>query len=229
MQKRKTQFILERERTKANFEEQLLKAEVEITDQNLKNISWELHDNIGQLLSVVSMEAKMLMQKEKLSGSDLEDVVSILGQIIAQVRGLSKTLNSDMVQKLGLKEALMNEFERLERIGLLKTSLEFSKDIIIDSKKEIVIFRMLQEFISNVLKHAQASELIVKVLRDKEKVLIQARDNGIGFDMDTVKGNNGLLNLESRSKLIDAEFVLDSNIGEGTVMELIFDNKNFVL
>jgi signal transduction histidine kinase len=225
LQKKKVQFILEKERAKANYEEQLMIAEVEITDQNLKNISWELHDNIGQLLSVASMEAKMLMQKETLTGSQLEDVVNVLGQSIAQVRGLSKTLNSDMIQKLGLRDALIDEFERLERIGLLKTPLEFCKDIIIGSKKEIVIFRMLQEFISNVLKHAQASELIVKVLRDKDMVVIQVKDNGIGFDKETVKGNNGLLNLESRSKLIEAEFMLDSNIGEGTVMELIFDNK----
>ena len=84
---------------------------------------------------------------------------------------------------------------------------------------------MLQEFISNVLKHAQASELVVKVLRDNKKVLIQAIDNGIGFDKASVKINNGLLNLESRSKLIDAEYTLDSKIGEGTVMELIFDNE----
>ena len=68
MQKKKIQFILERERAKANSEEQLLKTEVEITDQNLKNISWELHDNVGQLLSVASMEAKMLKNQEDLKG-----------------------------------------------------------------------------------------------------------------------------------------------------------------
>lgn len=225
MQKKKTKFILERERAKANFEEQLLKTEVEITDQNLKNISWELHDNVGQLLSVASMEAKMLMQKESVKGKELEDVVNVLGQSIAQIRGLSKTLNSDMIQKLGLKEALENEFDRLERIGLLKTKLEFSKGLVIDKKKEIIIFRMLQEFISNVLKHAQATELIVKVNESEGKVFVYAQDNGIGFDKETVVTNNGLLNLESRAKLIEAELTLDSTIGKGTKMKLIFDNK----
>lgn len=225
MQKKKIQFILEKERAKANFEEQLLKTEVEITDQNLKNISWELHDNVGQLLSVASMEAKMLMHKESLSGSELEEVVNVLGQSISQIRGLSKTLNSDMIQKLGLKDALVNEFDRLERIGLLQTSLQFNNDIIIDKKKEIIIFRMLQEFISNVLKHAQASELTISVLEKESKVMIRASDNGVGFDKNTVEANNGLLNLESRAKLIDADLSLDSKIGEGTIMELIFDNE----
>ena len=142
MQKKKTQFILDRERAKASFEEQLLRTEVEITDQNLKNISWELHDNIGQLLSVASMEAKMLQQKENLWGHELEDIVNLLGQSIVQIRGLSKTLNSEMIQKLGLKDALVNEFDRLERIGLLKTTLQFNGHVTIEKKKEIIIFRM---------------------------------------------------------------------------------------
>jgi hypothetical protein len=229
LKKKKVQFLYEKELAKVNFEEQLLKTEVEITEQNLKNISWELHDNIGQLLSVASMEIKMLKHRESIKGHELDDVVDIIGQSIAQIRGLSKTLNSDMFQKLGLRDALKNEFERLDRIGLLKTTLEFNEDIIIDKKKEIVIFRMLQEFISNVLKHAQASELIVKIKRDNDKVLIHAKDNGIGFDQNSVKSNNGLLNLESRSKLIDAELKLYSTIGEGTAMELSFDSKNFML
>ena len=224
-QKKKVQYILDRERIKANFEAQLLKTEVEITDQNLKNISWELHDNVGQLLSVASMEAKMLMHKKTLSGSELEEVVNVIGQSISQVRGLSKTLNSEMIQKLGLKDALVNEFDRLERIGLLKTSLQFNDDIIIDKKKEIIIFRMLQEFISNVLKHAQASDLTISVNENNGKVIIQASDNGVGFDKQTVEANNGLLNLESRAKLIEADLTLDSKIGEGTTMELIFDNE----
>jgi signal transduction histidine kinase len=227
MQKKKTQFILDRERARANFEEQLLKTEVEITDQNLKNISWELHDNIGQLLSVASMEAKMHMQKETLSGNELKDVVNVLGQTISQVRGLSKTLNSDMIQKLGLKKALENEFDRLERIGLLKTKLEFNDSINIDKKQEIIIFRMLQEFISNVLKHAQASELIISVTEKTGKVYIIASDNGIGFEIEKVEGNNGLLNLESRAKLIGAVFSLESKPGEGTKMKLIIANEIF--
>ncbi len=225
VQKKKMQFIHEKEKARANFEEQLLRTEVEITDQNLKNISWELHDNVGQLLSVASMEAKMLMQKNTLSGDDLEEVVNVLGQSIAQVRGLSKTLNSEMIQKLGLKEALENEFGRLERIGLIKTTLQFNDVIIRDKKKEIIIFRMLQEFISNVIKHAQASELNISVSKKDGQIHILATDNGVGFDRENVEGNNGLLNLESRAKLIEADLKLDSKIGEGTTMKLIFDNE----
>jgi len=225
MQKKKIQYILDKERAKANFEEQLLRTEVEITDQNLKNISWELHDNIGQLLSVASMEAKMLMQKDTLTGDQLEDVVNVIGQSIAQIRGLSKTLNSDMIQKLGLKDALENEFDRLERIGLLKTTLEFNENLIINKKKEIIIFRMLQEFISNVLKHAQASELKISLSELNGQVKIIASDDGVGFDTENIEANNGLLNLESRAKLIEADLIIDSKIGVGTTMELIFDNK----
>ena len=224
-QKRKTQFILDREREKAKFEEQLLKTEVEITEQNLKNISWELHDNIGQLLSVASMEVKMLIQKDQVDGNQLKEVAYVLGQSIEQVRGLSKTLNSEMIQKLGLKEALENEIDRLDRIGLIQTDLKFDEEIELDKRIEIVIFRMLQEFISNVLKHAQATKLDIGVKQDQETIQIEARDNGIGFDVNKVKANNGLLNLESRAKLISGTYSLESRIGKGTVMRISFDIK----
>ncbi|MDF1697278.1 MAG: histidine kinase [Saprospiraceae bacterium] len=225
MQKKKTEFILDREREKAKFEEQLLKAEVEITEQNLKNISWELHDNIGQLLSVASMETKMLMQQDSISKEQLEEVVQVIGQSIAQVRGLSKTLNSDMIKKLGLKDAIQNEFDRLNRIGLLQTFLEFNDEVVIDDRKEIIIFRMLQEFISNVIKHAQASELKISVKNTQGIVQIEASDNGIGFDIEKVEASNGLLNLESRAKMISGDFSLNSTLGKGTVMHVSFDNK----
>ena len=223
LRKKKIQYIVEKEMAKVKYEEQLQEAKIEITNQNLKNISWELHDNIGQLLSVAALETKMLMQEKTIESEKLEEVVDILGKSIAQIRGLSKTLNFEAIQKMGLNEVLENEVDRLQRLELLQTELTIDPSVTIEKSQEIIIFRMLQEFISNTLKHAQATKLSIRIISDKGKVIIEASDDGIGFDDKSVKVNNGLLNLESRSKLINAQFSLESSKGNGTKMLIILD------
>ncbi len=226
LRKKKIQYIVENEIAKAKYEEQLQDAKIEITNQNPKNISWELHDNIGQLLSVAAIETKMLMQEKTIDSSRLGEVVDILGKSIAQIRGLSKTLNFETIQKMGFNEVLENEVDRLQRLGLLKTELIIDQGVRIKKSQEIIIFRMLQEFISNTLKHAQATTLRIKIIFENEKVIVKASDDGIGFDIKSVKVNNGLLNLESRSKLINADFSLESTEGNGTIMLIILDEKS---
>ncbi|MFT6333715.1 MAG: signal transduction histidine kinase [Saprospiraceae bacterium] len=124
---------------------------------------------------------------------------------------------------MGLDEVLENEVDRLQRLGLLQTELTIDSSVTIEKSQEIIIFRMLQEFISNTLKHAQATKLSIRIISDKGKVIIEASDDGIGFDDKNVKVNNGLLNLESRSKLINAQFSLESSKGNGTKMLIILD------
>jgi signal transduction histidine kinase len=226
LRKKRVQFIVENEIAKAKYEEQLQEAKIEITNQNLKNISWELHDNIGQLLSVAAIETKMLMQEKTIDTSRLGEVVDILGKSIAQIRGLSKTLNFEVIQKMGFNEVLENEIDRLQRLGLIKTELRIDRDVKVQKSQEIIIFRMLQEFISNSLKHAQATTLRISITFENKKVIVKASDDGIGFDIKSVKVNNGLLNLESRSKLINADFSLESTEGNGTIMLIILDEKS---
>ena len=223
LRKKRVQFIIENEVAKAKYEEQLQEAKIEITNQNLKNISWELHDNIGQLLLVAAMETKMLMQEKTIESHKLGEIVDILAKSIEQIRGLSKTLNFEAIQKMGLKEVLENEVDRLQRLELIETKLTIDASVLIEKSQEIIIFRMLQEFISNTLKHAQATKLSINITSDKGKVAIEASDDGIGFEEEKVKVNNGLLNLESRSKLINAQFSLESSEGNGTKMLIILD------
>ncbi|MFT6333714.1 MAG: signal transduction histidine kinase [Saprospiraceae bacterium] len=83
LRKKKIQYIVEKEMARAKYEKQLQQAKIGITNQNLKNISWELHDNIGQLLSVVALETKMLMQEKTIETERLEEVVDILGKSLA--------------------------------------------------------------------------------------------------------------------------------------------------
>lgn len=218
--KKKTQFLVEKELAATMYESNLAVAKEEIIEQNLKNISYELHDNVGQLLSVASIEAKLLLEKDGDHKEELNELSLLITKSLSEIRSLSKTLNSDVIDKLGLKKTLETELARIERLELLDVQLSYDEGINFSNDKEIIIFRMLQEFTINVLKHAEASQLRIDFKNLGDKIKITAQDNGSGFDSDDVTIGNGLTHLQRRAALINAEYDLTSIIDVGTTMRL---------
>ncbi len=220
LERKKMQFSLEKERDKLQFQEQLLLAEAEITEQNLKNVGWELHDNIGQLLSIASMELGMLMQHERVNKDELAEITALVKKSIVEVRSLSKTLNTDVIQSLGLIAMIDVERDRLERLGLIQVEFKHPEKVEIEQKNEVIIFRMIQEFINNSLKHAEASILRIEITEMDDQYSIIVADNGKGFSLhDEIRGT-GLINLEKRATLIGADITFHSVLGVGTEMTI---------
>lgn len=219
IQRKKVQYLFEKEKDKAKYEEQLLKTKVEISEKSMQNIGWELHDNIGQLLSVASIQTKILVNQDK-ENQHLVEVSQLLSQSLTQIRSLSKSLNHEMISKMGIVEAIENELDRLSRMDLIKTHFVYDDDISLRNDQEIVVFRIIQEFISNTIKHAQATELTIELKQTTENIFIQARDNGVGFNIAESEANNGLLNLRSRATMIGGELGLFSEKGIGTSLTM---------
>ena len=221
LSKKKVQFVMEKERSKMAFEEQLLRTEIEITEQNLRNISWELHDNIGQLMSVAAIEIELLTAKAEPLKAELREVSGIIKSCMDQIRGISKTLNRDMVLKVGLYNALKNEVDRIGRLGLQQVEFECPENIALDDKYEIILFRMIQEFISNTLKHANSENLSIKIVENGNLLEVFAADDGVGFAKDDQQQGLGMINLEQRAKLMNAKLTIKSLPHIGTEMILI--------
>ena len=215
------QFSLEKERDKLQFQEQLLLAEAEITEQNLKNVGWELHDNIGQLLSIASIELGMLMQQDHVSKDELAEITGLVKKSIVEVRSLSKTLNTDVIQSLGLIVMIDVELDRLKRLGLIQVEFKHPEKVEIEQTKEVIIFRMIQEFINNSLKHAEASILRIEVTEMDNQYSINVSDNGKGFRVHDEIRSSGLINLEKRATLIGADLTFKSEVNKGTEMTII--------
>ena len=228
-QKRKNKLLMEKMKQQREFEEEISKTQLEIQEQTLKDIGQELHDNIGQLLSVANMHLSILSTevpdtvKERFS--ETKDVVK---QGLGEVRALSKSLNSDDIKYRGIKEALNNEINRLNRLKLINAKLVIvgnEDEKRIADKDSIVLFRILQEFFSNTIKYSDASSLQVKLDYKEDKLLILAKDDGKGFDMDTTIKGSGLINMESRAKLINTKFSISSNPQEGVSLTLEYPFK----
>ena len=227
-QRRKNKFLLERFEAKQKFEKELANSRLEIQEQTFKNIAWELHDNVGQLLSVVNMQLNILQQSAPESlHPQITDTKSVVSESVTEIRSLSKILNNDVILKNGLITSIEVELERFNRLKFLEANLNIEGDVVfIDSADEIIIFRIVQEFFSNVIKHARAKKLFVH-LKYQEKVLeVFIEDDGVGFDSSRANRNSGMQTMKSRAVLIDADFSITSPKEGGTQLLLTYPYKN---
>ncbi|MEE9407577.1 MAG: ATP-binding protein [Polaribacter sp.] len=223
-QNRKIKFLCAQRDAEQRYEEEIIKSQLETQEQTLQNISWELHDNIGQLLSVARLQLNMLQPNLT---EDQKALVNETGQIISkslqEIRTLSKLLNPEVVRNIGLEEALQLEIDRFNRLNFIRATLNVVGDTVsINQKDEIILFRILQEFLANSLKHSKTSKLNITLTYTPQHLTIKTQDFGIGFDKKTIKKGSGLLNMKSRAKLIDTKFDFQSEKNKGVSLTLIY-------
>ena len=196
----------------------------------LKRVSREIHDNCGQMLSLVKLNLNVI--QSKISDQDssallLEETRSLIAVIITDLRNLSKSLSSDIVERLGFVKALKFETERLCRTGQFQchisvegTSRKLNTDV------EIILFRIAQESLQNIINHSKATNVYVLIRFDEETFDFSIRDDGIGFNMaesgleSRRMSGSGLQNFYARAKLIGASLIIESDQGRGTSIQL---------
>lgn len=226
--KRKDKLLLEKLQQQKVFEEEISKTQLEIQEQTLKDIGRELHDNVGQLLSVASMQMSMLgMQIQGDVKESFTETKNIIKDSLGEIRALSKSLNSDVIIKKGFKRSLENEVTRLNKLNIVKADLFVKGELAFyeENKDSIILFRILQEFVSNTVKYAEASTLNIELDYKEDRLLINAQDNGKGFNENDIEHGAGLINMRNRAKLINADLKLSSKLGEGVQLKIDYPYK----
>lgn len=223
-QKKKNVLLLKQAEDKKQFEKEINESQVEIREQILRNISWELHDNIGQLLTL----AKIQLQNVAENPENISEVRDNLTNILNEVRSLSKVINPDFITNINLGDAIQLEIDRFNRLNYIKSNLIIEGEpFVIDPKAEIVIFRILQEFFSNTVKHSRATELTVLLRYEDNTISIQAADNGKGFEIQSISKNGiGLNNMKKRGLLINADINIESQINVGTKLSINYQKTS---
>ncbi len=217
-QRRKNNLLQEKESEKKRFETEIAETQIEIREETLRNISWELHDNIGQLLTLAKI------QLQNASPENMEEVSQTISKSLNEVRALSKLINPEFIKNIKLREALQLEIERFNRLQFIEASLSLEgEEKEVNKKHEMILFRILQEFFSNTIKHARASKLEVLLSFKEDLLIIVAKDNGIGFKSEEIqKKGIGLQNIKTRAKLINAKVNLESKPNNGTILNIYY-------
>lgn len=214
-QNKKNELVKDRKKAKEKFEREIAETQIEIREETLRNISWELHDNIGQLLTL----AKIQLQNS--TTENIKEVSDTITKGLKEVRSLSKLINPEAMSTIDLREAVQLEIDRFNRLNFITSTLEISgEERDIEQKSSIIIFRILQEFFSNTIKHSRASQLNVCLNYSNSDLIISAKDNGIGFSSGEKKEGIGLINIKNRAKLIGAEVEFTSAKNKGTTLEI---------
>ena len=219
-QKKKNILLIRQVESEKQFEKEIGESQIEIREQTLRNISWELHDNIGQLLTL----AKIQLQSINENPGTINDLNKNLSNILSEVRSLSKIINPDYISTISLIDAIKLETDRFNRLNYIHAEVFIEGSTYsIAPKAEIVIFRVLQEFFSNTIKHSKATKLSVILTYHTDKLEITVSDNGNGFDIKMHNQNGiGLINMKKRGNLINADINLDSVINKGTSLKIVY-------
>ena len=221
-QKHQQAHKLEKAALKAQFEQEILNAENEIQDSTMKHISRELHDNVGQMLTLVKIQLNNLSE-ESPDNKKINDSKEFVNNVLTDIRALSKSLNSDNLLHEGLEKAIGFEVERVKKLGNYAVNFSANTGIVsVDRKKEVLIFRIFQELLQNCLKHAKAKNIEVSLEETMQCLNLEVVDDGIGFDFDTKIQKNGfqsgagLSNLIHRAKLMNGNLIFERGKVSGT-------------
>lgn len=216
--KRKNKLLLEKRMLEVQFEQTLLQSQLEIQEQTFKNISGELHDNINQVLSLVRLNLNTLEtdQQEKIDRID-----GLLGKAIIDLRNLSHSLDTDHIRHNGWHAPVTKLLRNLESTGNFRVTVKIDAKLpAVESEKGIILFRIIQESVNNIIKHSAATTIEFEARDESGKLYIRLADNGTGFDPGSATGGVGLRNLVNRAKMIDAKLRIVSAPGQGTTIFL---------
>jgi signal transduction histidine kinase len=217
--------IAEKRVMQSVFEQNLLQSKLEIQEQTFDAISQELHDNIGQLLSLAKVQLSIAEQRETADKVLIAEIKNSISHALTDLRDIAKSLNSGRIFQLTLYQCIEQELQLLSRSGVIQSNIVLEgTEQPVNEQKKTIIFRIIQECLQNILKHAQATEVEVCLAYGMEAVEVAIRDNGIGFDTETINrasGGLGLGNIKTRVALMQGNVNIESNPGSGTTIKLI--------
>lgn len=232
--------VTERERSRRELEvaisrQQLLASRViEVQERERAHLARGLHDDVGQSLTALKINLQTIQKVGSLEGPSLQNAIDIVTSVLSQVRSLSLDLRPPQLDNLGLVATLRSYVEQKSKLGGVNGWFEsagFSGDVNeLHPDIENTCFRIVQEAVTNILRHAQCQNIWVTAERLQDQVYLSIRDDGNGFDIERARSSaisgtsSGLLNMEERAVLVGGSMDISSTLGEGSeiVMYLPF-------
>ena len=195
-------------------------------EEEKKRLSREIHDGPAQMMANVMMRSDLVERIYKERGAkeafeEIRNLKVMVRSALYEVRRIIYDLRPMALDDPGLIPTLKKYLQTIEEYHE-STKIEFAiigKEARLPSKYEVAIFRLVQESVQNALKHAEASNISVKVELRRDQIIVLVKDNGKGFDKDQKKDESfGLIGMRERVHLLDGELTIDSKIGVGTII-----------
>jgi two-component system NarL family sensor kinase len=212
------------EKLKHDHEKDILKTQLEIQEQTFQHIAREIHDNINLLLTLAKLNLNTLdWNHPDKTKNQIDSSLQQISKAITDLSNISKGMNSEIISNQGLIEVLKKETKRLKELNLFELNYVITgSPVFLDSQKELVIFRIIQEAFNNIIKHAMATSVKLSLEYNSDHVNVLIADNGRGFCKNAVEQNKnkesnaGLNNMRKRAALFNGRTIIDSTPDSGT-------------
>lgn len=199
---------------------------IEAEERERKRIAGDLHDGLGQLISSVKMNTEILVERYLIKNADADNLsvktISLIDESCREVRSIAHQMMPNVLVKLGLVFALRDLVNNINS-DKLRTNIHISGiEERLDPHIETVLYRVIQESINNVIKHAFASVLDISLMCEKKEITVTIEDNGKGFDLDEKNEaiGIGLRNMANRIEFLKGTVDISSAKGKGTLIAI---------
>ena len=201
-------------------EKAILKAQLEMQEETFNQVSKEIHDNISLSLTLAKLNLHTLdFSDHEFRVKKIQTSIELITRSILELNDISKSLNSEIIINHGILKALESEMARIANAGLFKLNFEvIGNPIFGDAKKELIIFRIIQESFNNIIKHSLAEKVLLSLKYNADTLTVSIVDDGKGFDPSKItdKTKAGLNNISSRVKILNGRFSISSLPKKGT-------------
>ena len=195
-------------------------------EQERSRLARDLHDGVGGLLSGIKLSLSTMKGNVFLSEENVDafnHILTQLDQSIGELRRVSHNMMPEALIKYGLKESLENYCENLNLSGKIKVQLQaYGMEQRMEQNTEIVLYRIVQELLNNVIKHAEAKHVLIQLMREEERFSLTVEDDGKGFDVQEAEKRSGagLTNIKARVDYLGGEVDFHSVPGDGTSVNI---------
>jgi signal transduction histidine kinase len=226
--KRKVEHEKEKDMITEIHAKEILSTQLEMQTQTMLHIGREIHDNVGQKLTLASLYTQQLAYENKAPhiNDKIENIGTIINESLAELRQLSKSLTDDKIKNHTIIDLLKEECEKINQLKkciVIFTCEQYKIDL--NYQQKSILLRIVQEFLQNSIKHAQCESINILLMSDEIGVKLFLQDDGNGFDasINTNKGI-GLSNMKKRAEMIGGKFALESKVGNGTELTIEIPN-----
>jgi two-component system NarL family sensor kinase len=195
-------------------------------EEERTRLAKDLHDGLGSMLSgvkfsLMNMKSNLIINHENVV--QFERSLDMLDTSIRELRRVAHNMMPEALIKFGLDEALKDYCNNINNAQIVRVNYQsFGMEQRLESTTEIIIYRIIQELFANIFKHAKATEVLVQLLREGNRISIAVEDNGRGFDVDDIGKNKGAgwANIRSRVEYLKGKLDLHSEAGRGTSVNI---------
>jgi signal transduction histidine kinase len=201
---------------------------IQVQEKERYEISTELHDNVNQQLTVAMMYIASAQQKHPDSFRSIKQSSGFILNAIEEIRKLSQTLVSPMIKHFGLSKAVEGLLDDISAVNTVQIELTadsfYEEDIKYDFK--LSLFRIVQEQMNNIIKHAQAKHVNIELRREETTIFMRIQDDGVGFDINQQRKGIGIYNIISRSDLYNGIVDIQTAPGKGCSITITFRSRS---